>query len=110
MRDTIVGVATAPGEGGVAIVRLSGPEAVALFTRVFSAAGRTPPYEDHRLMYGHVIGSGAETLDEAMGVVMLAPRTYTREDVCELHTHGGYVAAGRRSSADHTCNAKEVNR
>ena len=94
MRDTIVGVATAPGEGGVAIVRLSGPEAVALFTRVFSAAGRKPPYEDHRLMYGHVIGSAAETVDEAMGVVMLAPHTYTREDVCELHTHGGYAAAG----------------
>ena len=93
MRDTIAGVATAMGEGGIAIVRLSGEGAVALFTRVFRAAGHMPPYEDHRLMYGHVADETGAPVDEAMGVVMYAPHTYTREDVCELHTHGGYAAA-----------------
>ncbi|NLI21413.1 MAG: tRNA uridine-5-carboxymethylaminomethyl(34) synthesis GTPase MnmE [Clostridiales bacterium] len=93
MRDTIAGIATAMGEGGVAIVRLSGGDAVALFARVFRAARRVPPYEDHRLMYGHVVDETGAPVDEAMGVVMYAPHTYTREDVCELHTHGGYAAA-----------------
>ncbi len=93
MRDTIAGIATAPGEGGVAIVRVSGGEAVALFTSVFRAHRRQPPYESHRLMYGHIVDENGHTVDEAMGVVMLAPNSYTREDVCELHTHGGHAAA-----------------
>lgn len=94
MRDTIVGVATSLGDGGVAIVRMSGENAVRLFTRAFRAARRTPPYEDHRLMFGHLVDESGANVDEAMGVVMLSPNTYTREDVCELHTHGGYAAAG----------------
>jgi tRNA modification GTPase len=93
MRDTIVGIATAMGEGGVAIVRMSGENAVAIFSRAFRAAKYKPPYEDHRLMYGHVTDEDGTALDEAMGVAMYAPGTYTREDVCELHVHGGYAAA-----------------
>ena len=93
MRDTIVGIATAPGEGGVAIVRVSGENAEALLQRVFRPAKRKPPYEDHRLMYGHVVDAAGASVDEAMGVLMRAPNTYTREDVCELHVHGGDAAA-----------------
>ncbi|MEG2703206.1 MAG: tRNA uridine-5-carboxymethylaminomethyl(34) synthesis GTPase MnmE, partial [Clostridia bacterium] len=92
MAETIVGIATAAGEGGVAIVRMSGEGAVAIFERAFTARGRKPPYESHLLMLGAVM-DGGEQLDEAMGVVMYAPSSYTREDVCELHTHGGSVAA-----------------
>ena len=92
MSDTIVGIATAPGEGGIAIVRLSGGEAVRLFEQVFTANKKRPPYESHRLMAGHVADE-AGVIDEAMGVVMYAPNSYTREDVCELHTHGGHAAA-----------------
>ena len=93
MSDPIVGIATAAGEGGIAIVRISGDGAADLFQQVFRPAGkRRPPYESHRLMYGHAV-DGAEMIDECMGVVMYAPHTYTREDVCELHTHGGRVAA-----------------
>lgn len=93
MRDTIVGLATPPGEGGVAIVRLSGDAAVAIFTRAFRANRQKPPYPSHRLMYGHILDEAGDPVDEAMGVVMAAPNTYTREDVCEMHTHGGYAAA-----------------
>ena len=93
MRDTIAGIATALGEGGVAIVRISGEQAITLFTQAFRAQRRTPPYESHRLMYGHVVDASGAPIDEAMGVVMHAPNTYTREDVCELHTHGGHAAA-----------------
>lgn len=92
MQDTIVGIATAAGEGGIAIVRISGENAVSLFEQVFFPFKRRPPFETHRLMAGHVM-DGADVIDEAMGVVMLAPHSYTREDVCEIHTHGGSVAA-----------------
>ena len=93
MTDTIVGVATAAGEGGVAIVRMSGDEAVQIFEKAFRPIRRTPPFESHRLMLGHVLDEVGEVIDEAMGVVMRAPNSYTREDVCEIHTHGGSVAA-----------------
>jgi tRNA modification GTPase len=91
--DTIVGIATAVGEGGIAIVRISGDRATDAFTGVFHTRGHQPPYPDHLLMYGTVTDADGAAVDEAMGVVMYAPHTYTREDVCELHTHGGYAAA-----------------
>lgn len=93
MNDTIVGVATATGEGGVAIVRMSGDEAVSIFEKAFRPRKRRPPFESHRLMLGHVLDSKGEVIDESMGVVMLAPNSYTKEGVCEIHTHGGSVAA-----------------
>lgn len=92
MTDTIVGIATAAGEGGVAIVRMSGDEAVSIFEKAFVPRKRRPPFESHRLMLGHVTDETG-LIDEAMGVVMYAPNSYTREDVCEIHTHGGSVAA-----------------
>jgi len=93
MTDTIVGVATAAGEGGVAIVRMSGDDAAAIFEKAFRPRKRKPPFESHRLMLGHVLDENGEPIDEAMGVIMRAPNSYTREDVCEIHTHGGSVAA-----------------
>lgn len=93
MTDTIVGLATAAGEGGVAIVRMSGEEAERIFTQAFRPVRRKPPYQSHLLMLGHVLDERGEALDEAMGVIMRAPSSYTREDVCEIHTHGGSAAA-----------------
>lgn len=93
MTDTIVGLATAAGEGGVAIVRISGEEAESVFMRAFRPVKQKPPYQSHVLMLGHVLDERGERLDEAMGVIMRAPHSYTREDVCEIHTHGGNAAA-----------------
>ena len=87
--DTIAALATAPGEGGIAIVRVSGPEAEALLSRLFVPAHA---WESHRMYYGH-IADGGETLDECMAVLMRSPRSYTREDVAEIHLHGGAWAA-----------------
>ncbi|NLO85294.1 MAG: tRNA uridine-5-carboxymethylaminomethyl(34) synthesis GTPase MnmE [Clostridiales bacterium] len=92
MLDTIVGIATAAGEGGIAIVRISGKSAVSIFEQVFIPRKQRPPFQSHRLMVGRVM-DGEQMIDEAMGVVMYAPETYTREDVCEIHTHGGNIAA-----------------
>ena len=95
MPDTIAGVATALGEGGIAIVRISGEQAVTVFAAVFHTPKYAAPYPDHLLMHGTVQDGDGSTIDEAMGVVMYAPHSYTREDVCELHIHGGYATASR---------------
>lgn len=95
--DTIAAIATAvaPGQGSVAIVRLSGPEAEAIGRRLFEAPGQQE-WASHRVLYGHVLHPGSgERLDEALLLLMRAPRSFTREDVVELHCHGGLVAVRR---------------
>ncbi len=95
--DTIAAIATAvaPGVGSVAIVRVSGAGAEPIARRLFLAPG-DQAWESHRVLYGHVIDpSSGERLDEALLLLMRAPRSFTREDVVEFHCHGGVVAVGR---------------
>ena len=87
--DTIAALATAPGEGGIAIVRVSGPKAEDMLNRLIVPAH---DWESHRMYYGHAVYRG-ETLDECMAVLFRSPRSYTREDVAEIHLHGGSWAA-----------------
>jgi tRNA modification GTPase len=94
-QDTIVAIATAPGEGGIGIVRLSGSGAEKLLYKYFCAAGGETPLASHRLYYGHFRDACGELVDEVMAVVMRAPRSYTREDVVEVHCHGGCVVLRR---------------
>ena len=89
--STIAAIATAPGQGGVAIVRLSGPDAERILMEVFRPAKKAP-LVSHMLTYGQVF-DGEATFDECMAVLMRAPRSYTREDVAEIQLHGGgYIA------------------
>ena len=84
--DTIAAISTPPGEGGIGIVRLSGPEALAIARAVF----RGKPLESRRLRYGHVVDPDTgEMVDEALVAYMRAPHTYTRQDVVEINGHGG---------------------
>jgi tRNA modification GTPase len=95
--DTIAAIATAvaPGQGSVAIVRISGPRAEAIGRRLFQAPGRQE-WESHRVLYGHVVDpASGERVDEALLLLMRAPRSFTRETVVELHGHGGLVAVRR---------------
>ena len=95
LEDTIAAIATPVGCGGIGIVRVSGPEASGLAARVFVKQGNGG-LESHRFYYGRIIDPGDGSLiDEGMGVLMLAPRSYTREDVLELHCHGGYLVVQR---------------
>jgi tRNA modification GTPase len=97
VEDTIAAIATAvaPGQGSVAIVRLSGPQAEAIGRRLFQAPGQQE-WASHRVLYGHVVEpKSGERLDEALLLLMRAPRSFTREDVVELHCHGGLVAVRR---------------
>ena len=89
--STIAAIATAPGQGGVAIVRLSGPEAERILLEVFRPAKKAE-LVSHMLTYGHVFDQDT-VIDECMAVLMRAPRSYTREDVAEIQLHGGgYIA------------------
>jgi tRNA modification GTPase len=92
--ETIVAIATAiaPQQGSVGIVRLSGADAVAIARILFHVPGQQP-WESHRILYGQVRDPGTQQLvDEALLLLMLAPRSYTREDVVEFHCHGGLMA------------------
>ncbi len=87
--DTIVAPATPPGEGGVGIVRLSGPRAVDFLGTTFRGNTTITRMESHRLYYGKLFNSDEERVDEVLAVIMRAPRSYTGEDVVEIHCHGG---------------------
>ena len=94
MSDTIAAVATAQGAGGIAIVRISGPAASDLLKRAFAPANPGAELSGRRMVYGHVTDSDGADIDEVMAVLMRAPATYTREDVAEIHCHGGGISAG----------------
>jgi tRNA modification GTPase len=87
--DTISAIATPPGEGGIGIVRLSGPAAVAIAEGMFRPT-RPGPLRSYRLRYGHIIAPDTgEVVDEVLVVLMRAPHSFTREDVVEISCHGG---------------------
>ena len=90
--DTIAAVSTPIGEGGIGIVRLSGSEAVAIADSLFRSP-RDITLADavsHTIHYGSIQAQG-RMIDEVLVSVMLAPRTYTREDIVEINCHGGIV-------------------
>lgn len=91
--DTIAAISTAPGAGGIAIVRLSGPRAEQLLRAVFRPASERADLSGRRLTYGAAVDGRGEVLDEVMAVLLRAPRTYTREDMAEVHCHGGGACA-----------------
>jgi len=91
---TIAAIATAivPQQGSVGIVRVSGSEAMAIAHSLFHAPGRQV-WESHRILYGYIRHPQTKQLvDEALLLLMQAPRSYTREDVVEFHCHGGMMA------------------
>ena len=91
---TIAAIATAivPQQGSVGIVRLSGSESMAIAQTLFHSPGHQL-WESHRILYGYVRHPQTQRLvDEALLLLMLAPRSYTREDVVEFHCHGGIMA------------------
>jgi tRNA modification GTPase len=91
--DTICAVSTAVGEGGIGVVRLSGPEAHALLRSVFRPRRSVKAFASHRLYLGFIFDpdTGAD-VDETFAVFMRPPRTYTRESMAEVYTHGGPAA------------------
>ncbi len=91
--DTIVAIATAPGEGAIGIVRISGDESQRILHEIFrtKSAKRVTAFENRVLTYGHIVDASEHVIDEVLVALMRAPKTYTREDVVEIHCHGGIV-------------------
>lgn len=100
--DTIAAISTPVGEGGIGIVRLSGPKALGIVQGLF-APGRSdarpsapPTLVPYRLTYGHVVDpASGQVVDEVLAAHMPAPHTYTRQDVVEINCHGGVVPLRR---------------
>ena len=93
--DTICALATPRGQGGIAIVRVSGDAALPILKTAFVPARAARAFEPNRLMFGKCVDDSGETLDEVMAVYMRSPHSYTREDVIEIHCHGGDASARR---------------
>lgn len=94
--DTIAAIGTPPGEGGLCVVRMSGPDAFPVADRIFDGAARPSECGTHTIHHGHVVDPGSgERVDEVLMSVFRSPRTYTREDLIEFSGHGGMVPGSR---------------
>lgn len=93
MEDTIAAVATAYGEGGIGIIRISGEKALSILEEVFEFAGETSQIVNRRMTYGRIVDrENEQIIDEVLAVYMKGPKTYTAEDVVEINCHGSMVS------------------
>lgn len=107
--DTIAAIATPPGEGGIGVVRLSGPKAVPIAEALFQPANpvRLSQVRSHTLHYGRLVYAG-DVLDEVLVAVMRKPHSYTREDVVEIQAHGSPVVLRAILAALVACGARHA--
>jgi len=98
MNDTISAIATPVGEGGINIIRISGPEAINIASTLFQSQSGTQvaDLEPQRVSYGNLIDpANKQTVDEVLLIYFRAPHSYTGEDVIEIHGHGGAFVSSR---------------
>ncbi|MBQ6529622.1 MAG: 50S ribosome-binding GTPase, partial [Clostridia bacterium] len=93
MERTIAAISTPEGTGGIAVIRISGDDAVEIADKIFSGKSSLKDVPSHTVHYGFIVNSKGEKVDEVLVTVMRAPRTFTREDVVEISTHGGFAAS-----------------
>lgn len=96
--DTIAAISTAPGEGGIGIIRMSGSDSLNILKKVFrnKSGNEFKSFQTHTVKYGYIIDPiTGEMIDECLVIYMAGPRTYTREDVVEINCHGGVVSVRR---------------
>ncbi len=93
--DTIAAIATAPGEGGIGIIRISGKDALNILDKIYrtKSGNKFKEFDSHTVKYGYIIDTSTEELiDECIALYMKSPKTYTKEDVVEINCHGGVVS------------------
>ncbi|MHA6531571.1 tRNA uridine-5-carboxymethylaminomethyl(34) synthesis GTPase MnmE [Paenibacillus sp. BAC0078] len=96
LSDTIAAVSTALGEGGIAIIRVSGPQAISQVAPLFRSKTPLTEVESHTVHYGHIVSPvNGEQLEEVLVTVMKGPRSFTTEDVVEISAHGGVISVRR---------------
>jgi tRNA modification GTPase len=96
--DTIAAISTPMGEGAIAIVRLSGDDAIQIADKLFRGVGgkRLVEMPSHTIHYGHLLDpKDGQVVEEVMVSVMKGPKTFTKEDVVEINCHGGIVSVNR---------------
>lgn len=89
---TIAALSTPQGVGGIAVIRISGQDAFLICDRIFKGKTKLSECDSHTVSYGHIVWED-KVIDEVLVTVMRSPRTYTKEDVVEISTHGGIVAS-----------------
>lgn len=93
LNDTIAAISTPLGEGGIAVIRVSGDDAVPLVERIFRSKTKLSVAETHTVHYGFIIEpASAQKVEEVLVTLMKAPRSFTMEDVVEVSCHGGIVS------------------
>lgn len=94
--DTIAAISTAMGEGAIAIVRVSGDEAIKAVGEIYKGRISLNEVESHTIHYGYIMDPKTnKSIDEVMVTVLKGPRTFTREDIVEINCHGGLVSVNR---------------
>lgn len=93
MNDTIVAISTALGEGAISIIRVSGVDAIKIINPLFDGKDLEKA-SSHTINYGHIVYNG-EIIDEVLLSIMKAPKTYTKEDVIEINTHGSIAVVNK---------------
>ena len=93
MENTIAAIATPLGVGAIAIIRVSGLDAIAIVNKIFRGKDLTK-VKSHTINYGHIVENG-KIIDEVLISVMKAPKTYTKEDIVEINTHGGIATTNK---------------
>ncbi len=94
MNDTICAISTSQGVGAIAIIRVSGSEAITIVNSIFKGKDLTT-VESHTINYGHIIDDNKNIIDEVLVTIMKAPKTFTVEDVVEINTHGGIAPTNK---------------
>lgn len=91
-QETIAAISTPPGSGGIGIIRISGSRSLEVLKSIFVPAERGCLFDSHKLYYGHIERPDSRRIvDEVLAVFMRSPRSYTREDVVEIHCHGSFL-------------------
>ena len=93
MSETIAAISTALSEGGIGIIRVSGPDAIEIVNKIYrnkDGVSNLKSYKTHTIHYGFIY-DGEKLLDEVMVSIMKAPNTFTREDMVEINCHGGVL-------------------
>jgi len=93
MNDTIAAISTTMGVGAISIIRVSGNEAINIVNKIFKGKDLNA-VDSHTITYGHIIDKES-VIDEVLVSIMKAPRTFTREDVVEINTHGGIAITNK---------------
>ena len=91
MTDTIAAVSTPRGKGGIAVIRISGPETATLLDQVFFSRGKSPAAEPRHVCFGEIRTAAGDAVDEGLCVFIAAPASFTGEDVAEISCHGGML-------------------